>query len=253
MVKADNYVNIQGWMSKNLGLKGNNLIIYAIIFGFSQVEGHYFNGSLQYLGEWTNSTRQGVIKNLKELVDTGLIIKQEASPTNIYYVNRAIIDEVNNVESEVNNVDTPLNKVDTDSKQSLHNTRINHSNTQDKYIREKEFQMKVQSILTYFNSVCGTKFKNNSKTTQQLIRRRFNEGFTEEDFKKVIDTKYKEWGVSPKPFANGMMSNAYLRPTTLFGDKFETYLYEANLKESSEPQFNSVSTEIDKERSNLVF
>ena len=50
----------------NLGLRGNSLIIYAIIYGFSQVEGHYFNGSLQYLSDWTNSTRQGVIKNLKE-------------------------------------------------------------------------------------------------------------------------------------------------------------------------------------------
>ena len=50
-----------------------------------------------------------------------------------------------------------------------------------------------------------------------------------------------------------MMSNEYLRPTTLFGDKFESYLYEATVRESSESTYNSVSTEIDPERSNLVF
>jgi len=40
-----------------LGLKGNDLIVYAIIYGFCQTPGHKFNGSLAYLQEWTNSSR----------------------------------------------------------------------------------------------------------------------------------------------------------------------------------------------------
>lgn len=73
----DNYIVIQGWMVTELGLKGNELLIYALIHGFCQTEGQVFNGSLQYLADWTNSTKQGVLKNLKSLVEKGLIEKKE--------------------------------------------------------------------------------------------------------------------------------------------------------------------------------
>jgi len=73
----DNYIHIAGWMATELGLKGNELLVYAIIYGFSQTKGQVFNGSLQYLADWTNSTKQGVLKNLKSLVEKGLIEKKE--------------------------------------------------------------------------------------------------------------------------------------------------------------------------------
>ena len=76
-VKPENFITIQGWMLTELELKGNALIVYAIIYGFSQVDGQTFNGSLQYLADWTNSTKQGVIKNIKQLLESGLIKKQE--------------------------------------------------------------------------------------------------------------------------------------------------------------------------------
>lgn len=76
-VKNENYVVIQGFMVNDLKLKGNELVIYAIIYGFSQEEGQVFSGSLQYLADWTNSTKQGVSKNLKSLVDKGFIGKNE--------------------------------------------------------------------------------------------------------------------------------------------------------------------------------
>lgn len=75
MIKGTNYVTIQGWMITELGLKGNELIIYAVIYGFSQVEGQAYKGSRQYLAEWTNSTKQGVDRALKALVDKGLLSK----------------------------------------------------------------------------------------------------------------------------------------------------------------------------------
>lgn len=76
-VKEDNYINIQGWMVTELGLKGNELLIYACIYGFSQDGVNKFTGSLQYLAEWTNSTKQGVMKNLKSLVEKEYIQKEE--------------------------------------------------------------------------------------------------------------------------------------------------------------------------------
>lgn len=76
-VNDENYINIMGWMVNKLHLKGNELLIYAIIYGFSQAEQQTFSGTLQYLADWTNSTRQGVMKNLKSLLDKGLIEKKD--------------------------------------------------------------------------------------------------------------------------------------------------------------------------------
>lgn len=76
-VNRDNYIVVQGWMLTDLKLKGNELIIYACIYGFSQAEGQTFTGSLQYLADWTNSTKQGVLKALKSLVEKQYIAKKE--------------------------------------------------------------------------------------------------------------------------------------------------------------------------------
>ena len=76
-VNERNYIVIQGWMLTELHLKGNELLIYACIYGFSQLDGQVFSGSLQYLADWTNSTRQGVVKCLKSLIEKGYIEKAD--------------------------------------------------------------------------------------------------------------------------------------------------------------------------------
>lgn len=76
-----------------------------------------------------------------------------------------------------------------------------------------------QEILNYFNQQAGTSYRASSKATQRLINARTNEGFTVDDFKKVIDIKVANWKDDPK-------MSKYLRPATLFGTKFEGYLNE---------------------------
>ena len=76
-VNERNYIVIQGWMLTALHLKGNELLIYACIYGFSQAEGQVFSGSLQYLADWTNSTKKGVAKALKSLVEKGYLEKTD--------------------------------------------------------------------------------------------------------------------------------------------------------------------------------
>lgn len=76
-VKDENYISISGWMVTRLGLKGNELLVYAIIYGFSQDDETRFTGSLQYLADWTNSTKQSCIKCLKSLAEKGYITKYE--------------------------------------------------------------------------------------------------------------------------------------------------------------------------------
>lgn len=78
-VKNENFIVIQGWMISELGLKGNELLIYAIIYGFSQDEETLFKGGLQYLMDWTNSSKPTVLNALKNLLDKGFIEKIETN------------------------------------------------------------------------------------------------------------------------------------------------------------------------------
>lgn len=85
MVKENTFVHIEAFMVNELKLKGNELFIYAIIYGFSQDDKSVYNGGLQYLADWTNSTKQGVIKVLKSLQQKGLLRKFETVKNNVKY------------------------------------------------------------------------------------------------------------------------------------------------------------------------
>jgi uncharacterized phage protein (TIGR02220 family) len=77
----------------------------------------------------------------------------------------------------------------------------------------------VKDVITILNEVANKNYKPTTPKTRQLIKARLNEGFTLDDFRAVIEKKYKQWG-------NTEMGK-YLRPETLFGTKFEGYLNEA--------------------------
>ena len=220
-VKDENYISIQGWMVTKLGLKGNELLIYAIIYGFSQTEDQTFNGSLQYLADWTNSTKQGVTKNLKALVEKGYIIKEDKYINNVkfceYYATK--LDTVYNsvaqgIQQSLTGYTTKFN---TPMQQSLtNNINDNIINKLDNIIELKD-NVPYQEIVNYLNNSAGTNYRASSKKTRELIKARINEGFTLEDFKVVIEKKTREW-------INDNKMKGYLRPETLFGTKFEGYL-----------------------------
>lgn len=84
-IKNENYILIQGWMRTELNLKGNDLLVYAIIYGFSQTDRQAFTGSLQYLADWCGATKQGILKNLSNLIEAGLITKVEELQRTYYY------------------------------------------------------------------------------------------------------------------------------------------------------------------------
>ena len=73
------------------------------------------------------------------------------------------------------------------------------------------------TIISYLNEKAGTKYKASSKKTQTCIHARLAEGFELDDFKAVIDKKCADWIGDAK-------MEQYLRPETLFGTKFESYL-----------------------------
>lgn len=74
-------------------------------------------------------------------------------------------------------------------------------------------------VINYLNRRASTHYKPTTPNTKKLIKARSNEGFTLDDFKAVIDKKCADW------LGNGEMVR-FIRPQTLFGTKFESYLNE---------------------------
>jgi uncharacterized phage protein (TIGR02220 family) len=114
-----------------------------------------------------------------------------------------------------------LDRTSRDSNYSNLNINLNsnsNSNTNSNVYSPTTFQ----EIIDYLNQKADKSFQATTKKTKTLIKARLNEGFTVNDFKKVIDNKTNEWkGQISKDGQN--MAN-YLRPETLFGTKFESYL-----------------------------
>ena len=76
-MKNENFITIQGLMVNDLKLKGNELLVYSIIYWFSQWGNGCFNWSLQYLVDRTNASKRTIQNVLNELVEKKLIIKNE--------------------------------------------------------------------------------------------------------------------------------------------------------------------------------
>jgi uncharacterized phage protein (TIGR02220 family) len=105
---------------------------------------------------------------------------------------------------------------------------------------EKSDSIPYQKIIDFLNQEIGTSYKAGSKETQKLINARFKEGFTYEDFTRVIVNKKLEWFNNPE-------MKTYLRPSTLFGNKFESYLNSPLAKDIEEK--NKI---LDKLRANTI-
>lgn len=78
-MQNNGYINIQGWMINELRLKGNELIIYAIIYGFSQDGQSQFYGSYRYVAKALSITERSVQSVIGKLLEKGLIIRVSES------------------------------------------------------------------------------------------------------------------------------------------------------------------------------
>lgn len=131
--------------------------------------------------------------------------------------------------------DTPMFKKRTlekrtSEKRTLENcTLLNTNLTNEKLTKEEHTNNsrakpdsiadEVKTIVGYLNEKTKSNYRTTTRETKRLIKARLNEGFTVEEFKTVIDKKTAAW-------LNDTKMKNYLRPTTLFGPKFEEYLNE---------------------------
>jgi len=84
------------------------------------------------------------------------------------------------------------------------------------------------SVLSYLNERAGTKYRINGGKSLSHVIARIHDGFGLPDLKAVIDLKLGQW-------ANDAKMCKYLRPETLFGSKFESYLNETIMVREEDP------------------
>lgn len=82
-LKKDSFINIKPFMVTDLKLKGNSLLIFALIYGITVNEGAFY-GSIEYMQTWCNASNRNVIDCLKDLTGKGLITKRKTGNTVFY-------------------------------------------------------------------------------------------------------------------------------------------------------------------------
>lgn len=91
-MKKTDYIVILAPMVTELGLSGNRLVIYALIHGFSKDGVNEFKGSISYICDWTNLSRNTVLSTLKSLVEDGLIEKHENIVNGVKFCSYKVTD-----------------------------------------------------------------------------------------------------------------------------------------------------------------
>lgn len=103
----------------------------------------------------------------------------------------------------------------------------------------------VKEVVDYLNTKAGTHYRANVRQTVDKVKARLNDGFTVEDFKTVIDIKTAEW--------MGTEWQKFIRPETLFGAKFESYLNQRPAqKKNAAGKFANFEQRNDPEHSAMV-
>ena len=163
-------------------------------------------------------TERIINTELKKMIEAGfikLIKKGSKGNFSIYQITKTNEIMVTNAYLIGNSKDSNSNGLRGDKVTNAY--VISNSNT-----KNKEKNNIYSEVIKYLNEKANTNYRPSTKNTQSFISARLKEGFTVEDFKKVIDVKAKSWV--------GTDFEKYLRPATLFGTKFENYLNEANKK-----------------------
>lgn len=212
MALNDNsFITVQAFMRNDLGLSGNELLAYALIYGFSQDGASRFDGTASYVAEWCGIARENATRLLGRLVDKGLLDKEE----------RRMKDGHKHCSYAVTKCRNVTNPSDETSL-SLVTKRHRDIDSINKYRDIKNpYSPLVEQVVTHLNERTGSSFRATTRETAKAISGRASEGYTLDDFKSVIDTKASEWGRDAK-------MRKYLTPQTLFRQSnFERYVNEA--------------------------
>lgn len=155
-------------MVNELKLKGNELLVYAIIYGFSQKEGSRYTGSLQYLADWLNTSKQTVLNCLQNLLEKDFINKEEK-----------IINNVKFCEYWSKNLNTPSqNFLMGGGQKFLTNNKYNINN---KIIIDES--MRVDEDMPEFKDMT---FEECCRASEWLLKNMYCQEITKEKFIEVV-------------------------------------------------------------------
>lgn len=178
--------------------------------------------------------RDCLIKEIKNVKNKELLI-YVFSNLKQYELNDTVTKLINEYE-EKNGELKYFNKKDNDNNNENDNENDNEVSLYDTSNDTFKTNIPYQEIIDYLNIRTGANYKHTTKKTKDFIKARFNEGFGLDDFKNVIDKKCNEW-------INTDMQK-FLRPETLFGTKFESYLnQQTNKKITSNPFIEALMEE----------
>ena len=193
-----------------------------------------------YKYNWTKSPRlfvsiKKVIEEVKCLEFKEMITLMANEYENTGTINNEVLDRVSIPYQYLSNTNTNSN---TNS--------ISNSNTK-KEIKNKEKETDIEiikEVIDYLNEQLGSSYRYTTRKTQDLIKARMNEGFELNDFKTVIFKKVKEW--------KGSEWEKYLRPETLFSNKFESYLQQPIKVDKTTQGMGGLMRLLEKENENEV-
>ncbi|PGC40830.1 replication protein [Bacillus pseudomycoides] len=215
-------------LAKKIGL--NEAIFLQQIHYWLRRSKHYYDGrpwiynSIPKWQEqfpfWGESTIKRTIKNLENInvLVIGNYNKKKFDKTKWYSIEYTFLRQLESTDDEFN-LTPRAGQVDLMEEVNLN--RPIPENTQ-RVTTETTAKEYIVEIVNYLNDVCGSSYRSTSKKTQTLIKTRLVEGFTVDNFKAVIDIKAREWLRTEQA--------KYLRPETLFGTKFESYLQQGKVE-----------------------
>ncbi len=206
--KQNYYAVIPASIRYDEKLSANAKLLYAEITCLTNKNGECF-ASNNYFANLYHVTKQAISR--------WLLLLQKQNYINIEYFYKPNSKEIEKRLIKLNvstNIDTYQQKVLRCQQKVKDNNNITKSNI----IYNVEI---VKEIIDYLNLVTKSKYKYTTSSTKRLINARLNEGFSVDDFKRVIDIKNAQWSKDNK-------MKEYLRPETLFGSKFESYLNQKN-------------------------
>ena len=184
-------------------------LLYGEISALSNKEGYCWATNAHF-AELFKVSKKSISRNIQELVDRGYIISK------ILYEDKVVTERRLYINSYYGEILTPMDKtVHTPMDKTVHTPMDKTVQCNNTSINNTSINI-YSRVIDYLNKKADTRYRSTTKKNKDLIKARINEGFTEDDFIKVIDNKVKEW-------VNTDMQK-YLRPETLFGTKFEGYL-----------------------------
>lgn len=168
-LKDDSNIQIYGWMATKLKLKGNELLIYAVIYSFSRNDNGngVFNASTAYLCEWTGATKKTVVEAIASLITKNLIIKlednsQKRKPS-VYKINEQIFISTSIKFTPVNQVTSVKNTLVQEEK--LYQTSIKI--TPDRCKNYHSTSVKITPNNNIINTKYNTKINPNNNITDE--------------------------------------------------------------------------------------